>query len=207
MWFHKMRLPDGTITPGRADCEALLPVFGITPDLFAGKSVLDIGCNDGFYSFYAERSGARRVVALDNYAQHPDGLDNFRLARTAFGLGVELVIADIQEGVPAELGTFDVVLFMRVFYHLSDPWRGLRNAIAAVGERLVVESHIDRWAGERYPAMRFYPNGEVDGDRTTLWGPNVTLFMELLQKRFGSVASKLIAENRRVVIHASSPRA
>ncbi len=33
---------------------------------FAGRSVLDVGAFDGFYSFLAEHRGARRVVAVDN---------------------------------------------------------------------------------------------------------------------------------------------
>jgi len=35
-------------------------------DRFAGRSVLDVGAFDGFYSFLAEARGARRVVAVDN---------------------------------------------------------------------------------------------------------------------------------------------
>ena len=37
-----------------------------TADRFAGRSALDVGVFDGFYSFLAERRGARRVVAVDN---------------------------------------------------------------------------------------------------------------------------------------------
>jgi tRNA (mo5U34)-methyltransferase len=62
-WFHRIDLGDGVVTPGHSGwtLEALE-----IPDL-AGKSVLDIGAWDGYFSFEAERAGASRVVALDHY--------------------------------------------------------------------------------------------------------------------------------------------
>lgn len=63
-WYHTIDLGNGVRTRGFSDNnvpESLLP------DL-AGRTVLDIGAWDGYYSFLAERLGARRVVALDHYA-------------------------------------------------------------------------------------------------------------------------------------------
>jgi len=63
-WHHRIDLGDGITTPGLAD---RLPELERTlPDL-TGRSVLDIGAWDGYYSFLAERRGAARVVALDHY--------------------------------------------------------------------------------------------------------------------------------------------
>ena len=67
-WWHSIELGDGVVTPGAKDPEYLrneLEQLRL-PDL-EGKSVLDIGAWDGFYSFEAERRGAARVVALDHY--------------------------------------------------------------------------------------------------------------------------------------------
>ena len=68
VWWHSIDLGNGIVTPGRKtpkihqeETEKLQ-----IPDL-SGKEVLDIGAWDGFYSFLAERKGARRVVALDHY--------------------------------------------------------------------------------------------------------------------------------------------
>jgi tRNA (mo5U34)-methyltransferase len=64
LWFHSIDLGDGVITKGASQPQ-------ITDDHFppmAGRSVLDIGAWDGYYSFMAERNGADRVVALDHYA-------------------------------------------------------------------------------------------------------------------------------------------
>jgi tRNA (mo5U34)-methyltransferase len=65
LWFHTFALSPGIYTPGIArDHGYRLGVLGF--DRFAGRSVLDVGAFDGFYSFLAEARGARRVVALDN---------------------------------------------------------------------------------------------------------------------------------------------
>ncbi|MGH9108911.1 MAG: hypothetical protein ACRDY3_05515 [Acidimicrobiales bacterium] len=63
-WFHSIDLGQGVVTQGLS--EIVLP-DGALPD-FRGRSVLDVGAWDGYYSYLAERRGARRVVALDHYA-------------------------------------------------------------------------------------------------------------------------------------------
>lgn len=69
VWFHSMDLGAGVVTPGFKGPEHLRRELASLrlPDV-TGKSVLDIGAWDGFYSFEAERRGARRVVALDHHA-------------------------------------------------------------------------------------------------------------------------------------------
>jgi tRNA (mo5U34)-methyltransferase len=67
-WFHSIDLGNGLVTPGSKTPEYLANELASLrlPDL-RGKSVLDIGAWDGFYSFSAERLGAERVVALDHF--------------------------------------------------------------------------------------------------------------------------------------------
>ena len=72
-WYHSIELAPGKVTPGRAPLEAWneeLRALQMPP--LAGKSLLDIGAYDGFFSFAAERLGASRVVALDHYAWSAD---------------------------------------------------------------------------------------------------------------------------------------
>lgn len=66
VWFHSIDLGHGIVTKGQKTTAALQKELAALrlPDL-AGKSVLDIGAYDGFYSFEAERRGASRVVSLD----------------------------------------------------------------------------------------------------------------------------------------------
>jgi tRNA (mo5U34)-methyltransferase len=65
-WFHTIDLGGGVVTPGAEDTPAKLATLRM-PDDLAGRTVLDVGAWDGFFSFEAERRGAARVLALDHY--------------------------------------------------------------------------------------------------------------------------------------------
>jgi len=88
-WYHTIQLAPGVVTPGRAPLvawEAELRDLQL-PSL-AGKTVLDIGAYDGFFSFSAERLGAARVVAMDHYIWSSDMvgyMDEWRSMRAAGG--------------------------------------------------------------------------------------------------------------------------
>jgi len=61
-WFHSIELAPGFVTPGRTDTRAQVERLHL-PASLAGKTVLDVGAWDGYFSFEAERRGAERVVA------------------------------------------------------------------------------------------------------------------------------------------------
>lgn len=63
-WYHSIPLGHGIVTPGASKTP---PLCGDELPALRGRSVLDVGAFDGYYSFLAEREGARRVVALDHY--------------------------------------------------------------------------------------------------------------------------------------------
>lgn len=68
-WFHSIDLGMGVVTPGVKSPEQHgHELAALRLSALQGKSVLDIGAWDGFYSFAAERLGAARVVALDHFA-------------------------------------------------------------------------------------------------------------------------------------------
>src|SRR2546425_13279142 len=66
-WWHTIDLGNGVVTPGRVDNLGTLRRIGM-PGRLDGKTVLDVGAWDGFYSFEAERRGASRVLATDSYS-------------------------------------------------------------------------------------------------------------------------------------------
>ena len=67
-WFHSIDCGDGVVTNGRKSLAVLQDELnGLALPSLVGKTVLDIGSWDGFYSFAAEELGARRVMALDHY--------------------------------------------------------------------------------------------------------------------------------------------
>ncbi len=181
-WYHRMELRPGLWTPGSMDAAKRLPGLGIPEDL-TGRSVLDIGAWDGFFSFEAERRGARDVVALDSYAW--DGSrwgrkDCFNLARTALGSAVRDVEMPLTDLSPATAGIFDVVLFLNVLYHVRHPLLVLEKIFTVTRELLILETHVDLLDTAR-PAMVFYPGTELADDPTNWWGPNTALVEAMLR--------------------------
>jgi tRNA (mo5U34)-methyltransferase len=92
---------------------------------FRGKSVLDIGAWDGYWSFFAESRGARSVLASDDLGQNWSAGRGIHLAKELLGSSIEinqsLSVYDL-----ASLGRkFDVILFLGVYYHLHDPFYAL----------------------------------------------------------------------------------
>ena len=187
-WFHTIDLGGGVVTPGEDDTPAKLATLGL-PDDLSGRTVLDVGAWDGFFSFDAERRGARRVVAVDPAAWREGQPENewgskagFELARRALGSRVEDVDIDLLALCPNTVGTFDVVLFLGILYHLPDPFPLLERVCSVTGELLILETHADL-LGLRRPAMAYYPGAEVEGDSSTWWGPNPPLLRALLARQ------------------------
>jgi tRNA (mo5U34)-methyltransferase len=182
VWWHTIDLGNGIVTPGRDETPLRWPLLGL-PESLAGSSVLDIGAWDGFYSFEAERRGADRVVAADEFAwKHlGTGRRGFDLAHRALGSKVEAREVDVLALSPESVGgTFDLVLFLGVLYHLRDPITALERVASVTGDRLVLETHVDL-LGIRRPAAAFYPGTELYGDVTNWWGPNLPALLGMLR--------------------------
>lgn len=173
-WFHTIEIAPGVTTPGRDDTRERVDILRL-PDL-RGKSVLDVGAWDGFFSFEAERRGAARVLATDSFAWEGTSWSTkagFELARTALGSKVEDQNIDVMELAPELVGgRFDVVLCLGVLYHMRHPLLMMEKVASVTEELLILETHVDMtWT--RRPAAAFYPSHELDWDPTNWWAPNV----------------------------------
>ncbi len=72
------------------------------------------------------------------------------------------------------LGTFDVVLYSGVLYHMRDPLRALERVAQVTAGSAFIESHVVVLKGhEQLPAAVFYETIELDGDITNWWGPTI----------------------------------
>jgi tRNA (mo5U34)-methyltransferase len=180
-WFHTIDLGNGVVTRGIDDSPRRLAQLGL-PDSLRGLNVLDVGAWDGFYSFECERRGAARVVATDSYSWHGDGWgtkQGFLTARHALGSRVEDVDVDVMDLSPERLGTFDVVLFLGVLYHLRHPLLALEKVAAVTRGTLILETVVDL-VGLRRPAMAFYAGRELNNDPTNWWAPNASAMAGML---------------------------
>lgn len=207
-WFHSIDLGHGIVTPGTKSPEQLQHELGVLqiPDL-RGKSVLDIGAWDGFFSFEAERRGAKRIVALDHYIWSIDphvygryvkqckregkvfqeatevpeawqpgklpGKRGFDFARRALKSKVEPVVGNFMEMDLAKIGTFDVVFYLGVLYHMRHPLLALQRLASVTREVAVIETHaVYVPACEQHALCEFYETTELNGDASNWWAPN-----------------------------------
>jgi len=120
-WFHNLNLRGVQTAPdhflGDYPSTKWQKFRESLPADLTGLTVLDIGCNGGFYSIEMKRRGAQRVVGID----HDEGyLAQARFAAGVLGMNIEFRNMSVYE-VPKLKERFDLVLFMGVFYHLRYP--------------------------------------------------------------------------------------
>lgn len=175
-WWHSIDLGGGVVTPGQKTpaimSAEIAAVFG--PLDLRGRSVLDVGTWNGGFAIEAKRRGAARVLATDSLCWRLPafrGRETLDIVLQATGLAIETREIDTTEIDEAAVGTFEIVLFLGVFYHLFNPIAVLQRLAAVTREVLVLETHMDAEA-ELRPAMVFYPGNELNGDASNWWGPN-----------------------------------
>jgi tRNA (mo5U34)-methyltransferase len=172
-WFHRIELGRGVTTPGMDDSPAKLKALAFPKDL-SGKSVIDIGAWDGFFSFEAERRGAAEVLSTDHYCWTRDGIfdkGGFNIAKAALNSNVKERTLRVEELPGANLGTFDLVLFLGVLYHAPDPLGYMKIVRSLTKGMAIIETHVDLLDIDR-PAMAYYPGASLNGDATNFFGPN-----------------------------------
>jgi tRNA (mo5U34)-methyltransferase len=183
-WHHSIDLGGGLVTPGGkslALCTNEASLIFDRVDL-NGRTVLDIGAWNGFFSFEAKRRGSSRVLATDSYCwAHPRirGRETFEIARSALGVEVDAREIDAANLSTETVGEFDVVLYLGVFYHRYDTIEALAKVAPLAKQLLIVETHLDNRQLDT-PAMTFYPGRELDNDPTNWWGPNELCVKALL---------------------------
>lgn len=190
-WRHTIEVRHGVFTPGQEFPATIPPQkriaqkldMGFLPADLHGKSVLDIGAWDGFYSFEAEKRGAARVLATDHYVwNHPGfGMEGFLTAHRLLESRVEYKDVDVLDIAPDTVGTFDVVLFLGVLYHLVDPLGALQRVALVTRELCIVETMCANVrGGNSMSLMRLLPDSIWREDPTNWWAPNVRCVEQML---------------------------
>ncbi|HXH07147.1 MAG TPA: DUF1698 domain-containing protein [Vicinamibacterales bacterium] len=178
-FYHKITIKDraGRVlqTPGIHECTSTLAAldrFGF-PRSLEGKTVLDIGCNAGFYSFAAKLRGARSVLGVD-YFQHC--VDQALLMREILQIDVEFRQGD-GETLDERLGPFDVVINTGVLYHLQNPMRVLTNLGKLTREMMFLESEM--LIDPAYSEYAWFIEHEYcrDGSNWWIYGPECIVRM------------------------------
>ncbi len=205
-WYHRIDLGDGIVTPGVDDSPNRMAPLELPSDL-SGKSVLDIGAWEGVFTFEAERRGASRVLATDSYCWSGEGWgtkEGFLTASRILGSRADDLEIDVMELSPDRVGTFDLVLFVGVLYHLRHPLLALERVASVTGDQLIFDSHTAK-VEDPDPVMLFYPGTELNNDPTNWWGANPPAVEAMLRdvgfRRIERKHPELIEEGR-LIIHA-----
>lgn len=198
-WFHNMNLGGVWTAPGHflGDYPQVkwARFADALPADLRGRTVLDIGCNAGFYAMEMKKRGADRVVAVDS---DPRYLAQARLAADVHGLDIEFQnltvydVGDLRE-------TFDLVLFMGVFYHLRHPLLALDRIREHVARDILIFQSMLRGSEDvfrpeadyafaegrvfdepGFPRMHFIEHNYA-GDPTNWWIPNRAAVEALLR--------------------------
>lgn len=113
-----------------------------------------------------------------------DSLPNlwcFDTARQALNSRVERLAVDFMECDLDELGTWDVVLYLGVLYHMTDPVGAMSRVARVTGEQAIVETEAIIVPGHADPLWSFFPGHELNGDSTNWWAPNMSALLGLCQ--------------------------
>jgi tRNA (mo5U34)-methyltransferase len=161
-WFHNLELDGVQTAPTHFLGDYPRAKFArfehAIPKDLSGKTVLDIGCNAGFYSVEMKRRGAARVVGIDSSDAY---LDQARLVSRVTGLDVELHKLDVYD--VGELGErFDLVIFMGVLYHLRYPLLALDVIRENVVKDKMLFQSMQRGSRELPALADDYPFSERD---------------------------------------------
>lgn len=162
-WFHNINL-DGVWTApnhflGDYPGSKFRRFAARLPEDLNGKSVLDIGCNAGFYSIEMKRRGAQRVLGIDSDDRY---LDQARLASETLGYDdIEFAKFDVYD-VGALGEKFDVVIFMGVLYHLRHPLLALDLIREHVAADMLLFQSMQRGSKEVLPLAKDYEFKETE---------------------------------------------
>ena len=201
-WWHTIDLPGGFRTPGHQRIEEQEFIARNIPKDLSGKTVLDIGAADGYFSFLAEKRNAAKVVAIDVFQGYKpeeervgigqDGkpfLKTFALAKNALHSKVSYENLDLFE-LDALPQKFDLIFMFGVYYHLQDPVKGFQAVTRKLnpGGLLLVEGLVR--AGDRKANLHHFTRSEIEP--TTFCSANGKWLTEALHniglERVGRVA-------------------
>lgn len=198
-WFHNLHLPDGTLTApehplGDFPSFKWKEISSHLPEDLSGWTVLDIGCNAGFYSLELAKRGAI-VTGIDvdeHYLKQANWvLSEFNVENVIYKKMQVYDLAYLEQ-------KFDLILFMGVFYHLRYPLLALdiinekfnkilifqtltmpgMDYIDTSGDIKIEEREILLESG--WPKMAFIEN-TIEGDDTNWWAPNHSAVTAMLR--------------------------
>ncbi|HEV2805873.1 MAG TPA: methyltransferase domain-containing protein [Chthoniobacterales bacterium] len=174
-WHHRFEILPGLVTPGSYDPGFLLEKMNLPADL-SGRRALDLGCSDGFFSLALARRGAE-VVSVD---YRPKNVNGFGVMEAVTGRSFDYRHMNLFDVTPDQLGTFDIVLFLGVLYHLPDMIRGLSVVQSVCSDTMFLETHCATDLPNTDSLARYHKQASLGFDKTNFWSPNPSCLADML---------------------------
>jgi tRNA (mo5U34)-methyltransferase len=201
-WYHTIDFGNGitTVEPNnrhQSDPAIRWRKFSsYIPDQLIGKTVLDVGCNSGFFSVQCKLRGAEKVLAVDAEPRH---LLQARLLSDHFNAPIETTNDDIHHLVLKTNERFDYIIFSRLFYHLRYPTL-IFDRLAEMAKEIMVfitemvpnpnrfevqedylaDKKYDFFAKSNFPKMH-YIETKLAGDSSNWWIPNESYVLAMIR--------------------------
>jgi tRNA (mo5U34)-methyltransferase len=146
-WFHCIDLGDGiktkTVSAGTEPVdhprETWEKIARCLPGDLTGKTVLDVGCNAGFYSIETKRRGAASVLGVDAQRHH---VRQALFVRKLLGLDIEYRRMSVYDLTGRSVGRFDITLALGLIYHCKHLVLALERLYEVTKELLIIETAI-----------------------------------------------------------------
>ena len=163
-WFHRIDLGHGIFTktesvmgePVDHPRESWEVIRQCLPEDLSNRSLLDVGCNGGFYCVEAKHRGTRRVLGVDGQRQH---VRQALFVRKVLGLDLEFRRFSVYDLTRETVGRFDITLALGLVYHLKHLIFALERLYDVTNELLIVETAIIPTA--QTPESFVQPLGEI----------------------------------------------
>ncbi len=164
-WYHTFKIGNMLTTPTRTSLNYQMWTAQGIPLNLEGKSVIDIGANDGFYSFLCESRGAKRVLAIDSLEYEGRSLKfkedelpsrRFQIIKDILNSNVEYKQMNVYE-IDKLNETFDLVLLFGVYYHLGNPISAIQKISKITNHTLFLSGHV---LCTNDPLMYFYDSND-----------------------------------------------
>lgn len=163
----------------------------ILPTDMTGKTVLDVGGNEGYFSFLCERRGASRVVILDRLQGACQcALENFKFVKAKLNSKVEYRVGALEDLDFSE--QFDYVICYGVYYHTENPMFFFRKLRMVTKEIAFIEGAC--MPQEQREVVYWKP---IPEDPTTYWVPSIPCLLKmLLEAGFRQHSTPITSANR-----------
>lgn len=170
-WWHSMPLPNGDRIAGAHEDRniqvKMWKALSIEPSNgLAGKTILDVGANDGYFTIAALLCGASKVTAI-NTQDCPTYPENLVYAAKLWNVSAQVLVGDFRSYPFRE--QYDVIFLLGVLYHLEnvfDAIKLLRSLLSDTGV-LFIETQMSQiqsslplfeYASDIYPTIE--PQGK-----------------------------------------------